>query len=112
MSGKSKNDLRGFEEVLDLVNKKKRGQREEKIGAEYDIQSFLEMERERLDKTYSFLKVVSKIFNQHPQTAPLISKSENEISEKENILIKSLTSEKSFFIRNLNSLFDSFYPKS
>ncbi|MFZ8934719.1 MAG: hypothetical protein ACO2ZP_12560, partial [Bacteriovoracaceae bacterium] len=78
---------------------------------EYDIQSFLELEKERLDKTYSFLIALSKVFNNHSQIKPLLEKSRQEITEKESTVINVLIRERSSILRNLEFLFDSFFPK-
>ncbi len=111
---KLKNDLTGFEDVLDLVGDKRKlgGQREEKIGKEYDIQSYLEQEKKRLDKIYSFLKAVNDIFINYSQINPLIKKSQSEVEEKTKILVERLYMKNSTFLKNMEQIYDSFFPKN
>ena len=110
---KLKATFSGFEELLDLMEDRnpQRHQREEKIGKEYDIQSFLETEKDRLEKLYSFLNSKAKIFNEFPQIEPLKEIQETEIIRKKKEISKNLNNIKGPFLNNLSFLYTQFFPE-
>lgn len=113
INNKIRSDLEGFEDLLDLVEKKRRFggyQREEKIGKEYDVLSFLEQEKVRLEKIYSFFNSKAKILNEFSQLPPILNISESEIKNREDKLLELIMEDASIFSRNIEIIYKQFFP--
>jgi site-specific recombinase len=107
-----KNDLSGFEEVIDyLIEDKRKGDRDKiNLGANpFDLFNFLEREKTRLEKIDILFR--NKVPNLENNPIPLklceIQKERLEISRNE--LVKKLSDRNSPLYKNLNDLFDKAY---
>jgi len=107
-----KNDLSGFEEVLDyLIEDKRKGDRDKKnLGANpFDLFNFLEREKTRLEKVDILFR--SKVPNLENNPIPLklcdIQRERLEICRSE--LVKKLSERSSPLYKNLNDLFEKTY---
>lgn len=104
------NDLKGFEEVFDIIeDETNKARAKVKVPDTYDISSFLENEEERLntlDKLFS--KKIPNMVN-FPQTELLIKKQMQEKEVALDELKSKLLSPQSPFLKRVSIIFNGYF---
>ncbi len=115
LSGKSINDLKGFEEILDMVPsfKEKRPKKNDpsKAGNVHEVMTFLDNEKDRLKAMEDlFTKKIENIRENEQITTLLQYQTINRDNTLE-ALTKKISPLESTFQRSLSEFFDSVFKK-
>lgn len=115
MSDKKKddNDLKGFEEVMDLIDHdRNQSEREKQRRAKhdpYELFNFLELENVRLQKLEIFFNDKVQNLTEHPTTEKLCDIQQNQIDQTRHQLWSTLHTDESIYLKNLRHLFNKVF---
>lgn len=115
MSGnkKDENNLKGFEEVMDLIDHEiNPSEREKKRRAKhdpYDLYNFLELENIRLKKLETFFNDKVQNLIEHPTTEHLCDIQQEQIDQTRKQLWSTLHADESIYLKNLRHLFNKVF---
>lgn len=106
---KIKSDLKGFEDVFDLMKDRNGPKKEEKEDGDFDILEFLDLEKQRLEKITLFFEKKMPVLLTSNQTQTVITKQialrEKFINELGQIIQKP----SSHFQKELSLIFNKAY---
>jgi len=109
VSTKTREDLTGFEDALDLINKDKNhievtGNRKERQIEDYQIYDFLEKEIARLEKLDQFFTIQMPLEKKYSQTRKLIKKESAQLHVVKDEIIELISHNDSNLCNFLESL--------
>lgn len=110
-SDKLSEDLRGFEEVFDLIDndKDKKKASSERYVNPHELLNFLEKENDRLAKLDQFFSDKAPNLLTNPTSQNLCELQEEQIQKIQKDLWRELKKPNSIFLKNLSLLFDKVY---
>lgn len=109
-TGKIDDDLRGFEEVFDLLDDERDKKRSsERYVNPHELLNFLEKENDRLNKLDLFFSDKAPNLMTNPTTQNLCELQEENIAGIQKELWRELKKPQSIFLKNLSLLFDKVY---
>lgn len=106
-------ELKGFEEVLDLINHESpRSEREKQRRSKhdpYELYNFLELENQRLQKLEIFFNDKVQNLAEHPTTEELCDIQQNQIDQMRKQLWSILHSPNSIYLKNMRLMFNKVF---